>query len=265
MHGDISVSLRTITTFLLVLSRILGVFIFLPLPGKDAGPSMARIVLALATALAVLPYWPSEGTPEPTLSLLVIWISAELALGLTIGLVVGFLAEALTVGAHILALQAGYAYASVVDPTTQADSDVLQILAQLVAGLLFFGLRLDHLAIKSFIYSLRSFPPGQFTLTPGLAKAVIALSANVFSVGLKLALPAVALLLSTEVALAVVGRLSSQLQLGSNAGSIKMLLTLLILASVLRIVPQLYEGFANQVFHFLQVGFWSANGNTAFR
>lgn len=265
MHGDISVSLRTITTFLLVLSRILGVFIFLPLPGKDAGPSMPRVVLAWATAVAVLPYWPSEGTPEPTLSLLVVWLSAELALGLTIGLVVGFLSEALTVGAHILALQAGYAYASVVDPTTQADSDVLQVLAQLIGGLLFFGLRLDHMAVRTFVYSLRSFPPGQFTLTPSLARAVMTLGANIFTVGLKLALPAVALLLTTEVALAVVGRLSSQLQLGSNAGSIKMLLTLLILASVLRVVPQLYEGFANQVFHFLQAGFWSGNGRPAFR
>ena len=156
-------------------------------------------------------------------ALLFLWLSSELALGLTIGLVVGFLAEALTVGAHILALQAGYAYASVVDPTTQADSDVLQVLAQLIGGLLFFTLRLDHLAIRTFVYSLRSFPPGQFVLTRSLARAVAALSANIFEVGMRLALPIVAMLLTTEVALAIVGRLSPQVQLGSTR-HIKMLL-----------------------------------------
>ena len=263
MHGELAFSLRTITSFLLVLSRILGVFVFLPLPGKDAGPSMPRVVLAFATSLAVLPYWPSGATQEPTLSLLVMWIGSELALGLTIGLAVGFIAEAFTVGAHILALQAGYAYASVVDPTTQADSDVLQVLAQLIGGMLFFGLRLDHMAIRTFTYSLRSYPPGQFILTRSMATAIVNLSANIFTVGLKLALPTVALLLTTEVALAIVGRLSPQLQLGHSASSIKMLLTLLILVSLLRVIPELYEGFANQVFHFIQAGFWGSSHPSA--
>ena len=256
MHDDISVSLRAVTTFILVLSRILGTFVYLPLPGKDAGPSMARVVLALATALAVVPSWSWGEAPEPTPALLVLWVTSELALGLTIGLVAGFLAEALTVGAHIIALQAGYAYASVVDPTTQADSDVLQVLAQLLGGLLFFSLGLDHVAIRTFVYSLKSYPPGKFALTPGLAQTVIQLSANLFVVGLQLALPAVAILLATEVALALVGRLSAQLHLGANAGSIKMMLGLLILVSVLRVAPRLYEGYASEVIRFLQAFFW---------
>ena len=255
MHADITFPLAAITSFLLVLSRTLGMFVFLPLPGKDAGPSMPRVVLAFATALAIYPSWPS-GNSDPPLSLLLLWIAAELALGLTIGLLVTFLAEALTVGAHVIALQAGYAYASVVDPTTQADSDVLQILAQLIGGMLFFGLRLDHMAIRTFVYSVRIFPPGQFTLTKDLALAVAKMSSNIFAVALKLSLPVVALLLTTEVALALVGRLSSQLQLGSNAGSIKMLMTLLILVSILRVVPALYGEFAEQIFEFIKAAFW---------
>jgi flagellar biosynthetic protein FliR len=258
MHADIAVPLREITTFLLVLSRILGVFVYLPLPGKDVGPSLPRVVLAFATAVAVTPYWPSQNMPEPTPGLLVLWLGSELALGLTIGIVVGLLAEALTVGAQILSLQAGYAYASVIDPSTQADSDVLQVLGQLLGGLLFFCFGLDHLAIRTFTYSLRTFPPGQFALSPNLARAVIALSANIFIVGLKLSLPVIAVLLTIELAMAVVGRLSTQLHLANSATSIKMLLTLLILISVLRVIPSLYEGFASQIFGFIRSEFWGA-------
>jgi flagellar biosynthetic protein FliR len=261
MQGEIAVPLRVISTFLLVLSRILGVFVYLPLPGRDAGPSLPRVVLAFATALAVMPYWPVGQLPEPTPALLILWLGSELALGLTIGLAVGFISEALTVGAQILSLQAGYAYASVVDPTTQADSDVLQVLAQLLGGTLFFSLGLDHMAIRTFTYSLRTFPPGQFTLTPGLARAITSLSANIFVVALKLALPVVAVLLTAEMALAVVGRLSPQLHLGTNAASIKMLLTLLVLVTILRVVPTLYEGFAGQVFQLIRPAFWGAAGH----
>jgi flagellar biosynthetic protein FliR len=260
MHAEIAVPLRVIITFLLVLSRILGVFIYLPLPGRDAGPSLPRVTLAFATALAVTPYWPVGQLPEPSPGLLMLWLSTELALGLTIGLAVGFVSEALTVGAQILSLQAGYAYASVVDPTTQADSDVLQVLAQLLGGTLFFSLGLDHMAIRTFTYSLRSFPPGAFLLTPSMARVMTMLSSNIFIVALKLALPVVAVLLTAEIALAVVGRLSAQLHLGTNAASIKMLLTLLVLMTVLRVVPSLYENFAGQVFHFISTAFW---GNAA--
>ncbi len=256
MHADIAVPLRTIVTFLLVLSRILGVFVYLPLPGKEAGPSLPRVVLAFATALAVTPYWPSAGTSEPTPGLLLLWISSELALGLTIGLTVGFIAEAFTLGSQILSLQAGYAYASVVDPTTQADSDVLQVFAQLLAGLLFFCFGLDHLAIKTFAYSLRTYPPGQFLLTQNLARAVVSLSSNIFLVALRLSLPVISILLTVEIAIAVVGRLNMQLHLGMNAASIKMLLTLLILVSLMRVVPSLYETFAGQVFEFIRANFW---------
>jgi flagellar biosynthetic protein FliR len=112
--------------------------------------------------------------------------------------------------------------------------------------------------IKTFTYSLRTFPPGRFTLTPDLARAVIALSSTIFVVALKLALPVIAVLLTTELALAVVGRLATQLHLGTSATSVKMLLALLILVSVLRVVPPLYEGFAGQLFEFIRSVFWGS-------
>jgi flagellar biosynthesis protein FliR len=251
MRAELQVPFAAIVGFVLVLSRILGVFVFLPLPGKEAGPSMARIVLAFAMALAVFPQFPGTGIIDPTPGLICFWLASELALGLTVGLLISFLAEFLTVGAHVLALQAGYAYASVIDPTTQADSEVLQVFAQLIGGFLFFTTGLDHLAIRTFSMSLHSFPPGQFLLTKDLAMTVVALSASIFSIGLKLALPVVALLLMTEIALALVARLSAQLQLGFNASAIKMMLTLLVLASILQVIPRLYEGYAAEIAHAL--------------
>ena len=258
IHADIAISLKDLTAFLLLLSRISGVFVYIPLPGKDAGPSLPRIVLAFALTLTILPYSRTINFTEPTFGLLLLWITAELALGVTLGLVVSFLTEALTLGAQILSLQAGYAYASVIDPTTQADSDVLQVLSQLLGGLLFFSLHMDHFILKTFVLSLHSIPPGQFALTTNLARAVLALSSNLFVVSLQLALPIVAVLLTVEISLAVVGRLNTQLHLGSEAASIKMMLTLLILVSLFRVVPEVYAGFANHLTDFMETQFWGS-------
>lgn len=257
MHAELNVSAAALTTFLLTLSRTLGVFLFLPFPGKEAGPSLPRVALGFATAIAVFPYWPWQTVAEPEVGTLVLWIVSELALGLTIGLIVSFLAEGLTIGSQALALQAGYAYASVVDPTTQADSDVMQVLAQLLGGLLFFIFRLDHLAVRTFVYSLRTFPPGQFAVSRSLVEGVVAVGSSAFQVALRLALPVIGLLLTTEIALGLVARLSAQLQVVAHASSIKMIITLLILVSLIRIVPDLYKSSATQVYGLLRSDFWS--------
>lgn len=77
-------------------------------------------------------------------------------------------------------MQAGYGYASVIDPVTAADSDVLGVLAQTLASLLFFTLNLHRVLIKIFADSLESYPPGTFALTQNLARSVLRAGAGIF-------------------------------------------------------------------------------------
>ena len=53
------------------------------------------------------------------------WMIAEAAIGLATGLAVAFLIEAVTFAAQAISTQAGFAYASTIDPNTEADSTVL--------------------------------------------------------------------------------------------------------------------------------------------
>jgi flagellar biosynthesis protein FliR len=245
-------SLGTVLAFLLVLARISGAFVFVPMPGRDAGPGMARIIVAVSCAFALFPRWPNLNGQDISLGLVVVWLISELAIGISIGLVVAFLSEALTFGAQTIGLQAGYGYASVVDPTTQADSDVLAVMMQLIAGLLFFTAGLDRYVIRAFADSLDRYPPGAFLMNKDVLELVIRLGSGIFTVGLRLAFPVIALLFMTEIVLALVGRVNSQLHMGMHAFPIKMLLTLAVLSTVLVTAPQLYERFATEAFAALR-------------
>jgi flagellar biosynthesis protein FliR len=255
MHAKLTLSASMLLGFVLVLSRMAGVFVFVPMPVKEAGPVVARIVFALASALALFPRWPAVNADGATLATLTGWLILEAALGMAIGLMVSFITEWLTLGAQVLGLQAGYGYASVVDPTTQADSDVLPVVAQLTSGLLFFTTGLHRYVIRAFADSLDRYPPGQFAMTRDLAQTIIRLGSGVFSTGLRLALPVIGLLLMVEIALALLGRISSQLHIGMQAFPAKMLLTLATLVSVLLVVPVLYQSFASQVFDSIRRNF----------
>jgi flagellar biosynthetic protein FliR len=255
MHADLTLSASTLLAFALVLARVSGVFVFIPFPSQDAGPAPARVAVALATTVALLPRWPIIDADHLTLGKMAIWMISELALGTALGLMVAFVSEALTFGAQVLSLQAGYGYASVVDPTTQADSNVLPVLAQLIAGLLFFTTGLHRYVISAFAASLDSYPPGSFMMSQDFARTVVQLGSSIFSAGLRLAFPVIGLLLMTDVALGVLGRLSTQLQMGHHAFAVKMLLTLVMLAMVVAVAPSLYEAYSSEVFRTIRASF----------
>jgi len=120
MPTSLTLPLSYLIGFLLVLARVAGVFVFVPLPGIKSGPEMARVVLSLGITFALFPQWSANRISEPDIGLLLTWMMAEAALGVTIGLAVAFVTEAFMLAAQFLGLQAGYAYASTIDPTTQA-------------------------------------------------------------------------------------------------------------------------------------------------
>jgi flagellar biosynthesis protein FliR len=183
---------------------------------------------------------------------LVVILFTEMALGVGIGLMVSFINEALTLGAQILSFEAGYSYASAIDPTTGADSDVFPVLAQLLAGLLFFTLGLHRFVIKAFADSLTRYPPGNFQLSRNLSQDVIRLGGDLFAVGLRLALPVIGLLMMTEIALGVMGRINSQIHMGQHATPAKMLLAMMTLATIFGITPALYQSYAGEVFSVIR-------------
>ena len=58
MGTDLKLETGTLYAFLLVLTRVSGAFIFVPLPGIKAGPDIIRAALAGSITLALMPTWP---------------------------------------------------------------------------------------------------------------------------------------------------------------------------------------------------------------
>lgn len=142
----------------------------------------------------------------------------------------------------MMGLQAGYSFASTIDPQTQADSPVLVILAQLSAGLLFFTMGLDAQVLRIFARSLEIQPPGSFVLSRGAAEAVVASGSLMLSTGLRLALPVTAVMVMVDISLALLGRVNAQLHLLTVAFPVKMLVALSILSWLALVMPNLLRG-----------------------
>jgi flagellar biosynthetic protein FliR len=241
MAGDNLLSTATLLGFLLTLVRVAGVFVFVPVPGLKSAVDPARVLLIIGITIALFPVWPHP-SEDASAGLLVYWIASESALGLGIGLAVSFAIEAFLVGAQVISLQAGYSFASTIDPTTQADSGVLIVFAQIAAALLFFAMGLDREVIRIFARSLETVPAGTFLLSRGPAQSLIAAGSTIFSTGLRLALPVIAVMIMTDISLALLGRVNSQLHLLALAFPVKMIVGLCILGWLATLLPALLRG-----------------------
>jgi len=239
MPISVTLSVGTLYAFLLVLARVGGAIVFVPLPGITGAPQPVRAALALAFTLALSSRWPTIAAEGVTTTRMVAWIAAEAAIGIAIGVAVSIVIESFVLAAQILGLQAGYAYASTIDPNTQADSGILLVFAQLAAGMLFFALGLDREVLRLFAQSLDKVPVGTYVFGRSTADALIHLSSSLFTTGMRVALPVVALLVMVDVALALMGRLNQQLQLLSLAFPAKMLTALLVLSWIAVLLPRI--------------------------
>lgn len=252
MRGDFVIPLSTLIGFLLVLTRLSSIFVFVAMPGQQNGFTSPRALLCIALTIALAPAWPAIAADTVTTSLLASWILAEAALGLTIGLAVSFIAEAFLFASQVLSLQAGYGYASIVDPSTQADSGILVVVAQLVCGLLFFAFGLDREVLRTLAHSLGTYPPGTFSLTAPLANELLKLAGNVMNTGLRLALPIVGVMLLIDITLGVLGRLHAQVQLVQMSFPIKLMLCVGVLGGMLLVARPLYSSAAESSLAFVQ-------------
>jgi flagellar biosynthetic protein FliR len=247
MHSDLSAPAGLIYSFLLVLARVAGPMVFVPLPGVNSMPQPVRIVLILAITISLYPVWPAVPA-EPSLIEYAGWIAVEAAFGLCIGLLVGFLSDAMLLFGQICGLQAGFSFASTVDPNTQADSPVLSALAQSVAALLFVTLGLHRYIIRIFAESLQSHPPAQITLNARWSEIIIHAAGSVFVIGLRLALPIVALMAIVDITLALLGRINPHLQLLHLSMPLKILAALATISALLMLFPVIYSEYADRMF-----------------
>ena len=249
--GDLKMGLPTLWGFLLVMARVSGVFALVPLPGLQAAPRLARIVLSVMITVALYPLWPRIDAARADAPRMLLWLLPEAAVGVTVGLGVALILEVFLMGAQILSLNAGFSFAQTIDPTTQAESGVLLVFGQLAGGMVFLALGLDREVIRTLAYSLEAHPAGSWITQPA-AEAILRLGGDMLALAVRLALPAIALLVLVDVALGLLGRLNAQLQLLTLAFPIKMTAALVLLGWITVLLPRLLAPFGAAVFGTLR-------------
>ncbi len=229
--------------FLLVLARVAGVFVFVPLPGVNGAPVTAKIVLSIATAACLFPLWPPVHGLDQSVMRLAGWVVMDAAVGMALGLTVSFAIEAMKLAAQIGGLHAGFGFAQTVDPTSAADTSLLLVIAEMFSGLLFFAGGFDRQVLAILAGTIKTMPPGQVPQLHGAAEGIARLGGEMFVYGLRLALPIITFLVLVDLTLGFLGRVNQQLHLLTLAFPVKIMAALALFALLTPIYARVYQSF----------------------
>ncbi len=235
-----------LVAFVLVFARVAGVVAFVPFPGSGTLPSTPKIALALLLTLVLLPLASAGDAAAAGPWTIAAGVLRETGFGIAVGLALHIVAEMLGLAAQMLGFQAGYSYINTIDPATQVDATILNVLLTLLGGLLFFSFDLHLHIVRALARSLELAPLGNFHPTPAQGLYAIRLGGAMFELAVRLAFPIVAVLLLVDLALALLSYINARMQLLTLSFPLKMLVTMASLYVVVRLAPRLYQELARQ-------------------
>jgi flagellar biosynthetic protein FliR len=199
-----------VATFVLVLARISGLMATAPVLGHLTVPVRVRAGFAGVLAAALAPVV----TPAPeAASLFAVagLVAVEGAVGVVIGLAAQLVLAGVQLGGQLAGIQMGFGIVNLIDPQTHAQVSVIAQWEQLLALLVFLVLDVHHLLLQALIGSFQAAPPGAVLISAASLYGVVALAADLFVVGVRVAAPVLVALLLTNGALGVLARTVPQL------------------------------------------------------
>jgi flagellar biosynthesis protein FliR len=213
--------------------RTLSMISAAPVLSLRSVPVRAKVGLALLVALAAQASLPAMPTPPLDSPGALAMVAQQVVIGLTIGFAARVVFSAVEFAGELVGLQMGLNFAGFFDPATGSQGTATARFFSIMGSLLFVVLNGHLLLMMAVIRSFEAFPVSDHPLAIITALQPQVWGAEIFKLGLWLALPFIAMLLFVNLVLGVISRVAQQIQIFSvgfgitvSVGLVGMLLTL---------------------------------------
>lgn len=193
--------------------RTLALFTTIPVLSQRTVPMRLRVALAFlitVCAQASLPAMPVIPLDSPQTVLVII---QQVLIGVTLGFAARIVFAAIEFAGELVGLQMGLNYAGFFDPSTGGQGTAVGRFFGTTVAWLFIIINGHLLLIMALVQSFQAFPvrPEPFAFLRALQPQVW--GAEIFKLGLWIALPMVTMLLFVNLVLGVISRVSQQMNI----------------------------------------------------
>lgn len=194
--------------FALILARVTAFVAVLPLFGGKSAPNVLKVGLSVLLTIFLAHYAPPPvlGPQRGSVVLAVLLLAREVLCGAALGLAVRLIYSAVQQGGILIGRQMGFYMASIVDPSTDQQTQPLGMFFEVLFMLLFFAAGGHHLLLRTIARSFQVLPAAGAIDFGALTTAVLAAGSSMLLFALKLAAPMLAAFLILAVVLGVLAR-----------------------------------------------------------
>ena len=232
--------LRWMTQIAPVALRVGGALTFGPFLGDVGIPNRIKVgLLIVLTALLfpVVPLHPATLAPVDWMQM----VLGELAVGLSIGLSLQVVFEAMQFAGNIAGIQLGLSLASLFDPQSNAESTALPVFFNLITILLFLQLNVHHWVLRGLARSFDYLPVGSIVVTQPMTRELVRIVGALFVLGIQIAAPILIATLMIDIVVSFVSRASPQLPAMLLGIPVKALTGLALLTGAVALWPGMLE------------------------
>jgi len=208
-----SISPEKYQDFLLILVRTSALFISAPFFGFRLVPSSVKILCSVFISLIIAVYLPPSSYVVTTLVEMVVLIAHQILVGAMLGVIASFTFEAIRFAGEIIDLQMGFGMANIMDPSTQIRQTLFGEFNYILAIMVFIVINGHHFLLLNLISTFDKVPLYQLGFTSNIEFSILENFRSLFVIGLKLALPILALLLLVDIISGLISRLIPQLNI----------------------------------------------------
>jgi len=247
-----------VTPFLLVLSRLLGVFVFTPLLSSASVPRQVKVMIAVSFSAAVYPTLSTHLAPMPELDLVQLapLMLTEVMIGVAIGMLASLPLIMLQMGGYIMGYQMGLALAQAYNPELNTESGVLGQLLYFLGMAAFVTLGGFELVFLSLMHTFDAVPLGTFAAGVMPLDLFVGLLDAGFGFALRIAAPVLAVVVMILVAMGFVMKTMPQINIMSVGFAMKIMAGLATLLAVIFIIDQVAAEEIERV--LMLIARWSA-------
>ena len=202
-------------SFLLVVTRITGLFMSSPFFSAPQIPLQVKTLTVLSISLLIMsPIGVNYALDDLHWLHAAGLICSEFLIGLCIGLMLTLVFSGIEMAGRLFGIQMGFAVANVVDPTSSEQIGVLSQLIRFVFLFVFFAIDGHLMLIQSLILSFKLLPLGHGSLNlVAISDDIIALGSRLFMIALKIAMPISCTVLLINTGLAALARTNPQMNI----------------------------------------------------
>jgi flagellar biosynthesis protein FliR len=210
------INTESVLAFTFTFLRMSAVLFTIPVLGETSVPARVKAGLALVVSMIV---FSAIGADMPHLEKESNMIAIGVAMigEVFIGVILGFAARIIFAGIQFagdtIGMQMGFSIVNVIDPISSTQVSIMAEFQYMIALMVYLAVDAHHLFIMAAVDSYRIVAPLNYHFSGPLMQTLLVYSKELFVIAIKISAPVMAVLLFTNVALAVIARTIPQLNI----------------------------------------------------